>query len=116
MGVVMSQHLDRAVALKIDGDYDGALAVLKEILADDPDLSEAHHQLGLVYGFTGEFDASLEELERAVSLDGTNLGTRLDLAKTYAMLGMYDEAKAGFEYVLACDPGNELAKQQLAFF
>jgi tetratricopeptide (TPR) repeat protein len=116
MGVAMSQHLERAVTFKIEGDYDAAVAVLKEILADDPDLSEAHHQLGLVYGFTGEFDESLSELERAVALDGANLTTRLDLAKTYAMLGMYDEAKSGFEYVLSVDPGNEVAKQQLSFF
>ena len=116
MGVAMSQHLERAIAFKVEGNYDAAVATLKELLAEDPDLSEAHRQLGLVYGFTGEFDASLEELEKAVSLDGSNLGTRIDLAKTFAMLGMYDEAKTGFEYVLSVDPDNEIAKQQLAFF
>lgn len=116
MGVAVSQHLERAITLKIEGDYDAAVAALKAILADEPDLSEAHHQLGLVYGFTGEFDESLAELERAVSLDGTDLTTRLDLAKTYAMLGMYDEARAGFEHILSEEPDNEVAKQQLSFF
>jgi tetratricopeptide (TPR) repeat protein len=116
MGVAMGQHLEQAIALKIEGNYDAAVACLKEILAENPNQSEAHHQLGLVYGFTGEFDASLEELEAAVSLDGGNLGTRIDLAKTQAMLGMYEEARSGFEYVLAIEPGNEVAKQQLSFF
>jgi tetratricopeptide (TPR) repeat protein len=116
MGVAMGQHLEHAIALKVAGNYDAAVAALKEILAEDPDQSEAHHQLGLVYGFTGEFDESVEELERAIALDGSNLSTRIDLAKTYAMLGMYEEARLGFEYVLQEEPDNEVAKHNLAFF
>src|SRR5438128_12695563 len=88
-------HLERGIALKIAGDYDAALADLKEALAEEPDCSEAHHQLGLVYGFIGEFELSLQSLQQAVTLDGANLNTLNDLALTYSMLGMYDEARTG---------------------
>src|SRR4029079_7243410 len=92
MSVVGSLHLDQGIAYKVAGDYDQAIRVFQAILADEPNSSEAHHQLGLVYGFTGMFDESLEELQHAVDLDGANLFTRNDLAKTYAMLGMIEEA------------------------
>jgi len=49
-------------------------------------------------------------------MDVANLTARIDLAKTHAMLGMYDEARAGFEAVLLVDPLNDVAKQNLALF
>ncbi|MGB9587700.1 MAG: tetratricopeptide repeat protein, partial [Armatimonadota bacterium] len=41
---------------------------------------------------------------------------RNDLAMTYAMLGMYDEAKAEFLAVLEIDPSNERARRELVYF
>jgi hypothetical protein len=41
---------------------------------------------------------------------------RNDLGKTYAMLGMPDEAKREFEAVLEMDPTNAVALQQLVYF
>lgn len=116
MGVVDSAEIERAIALKIEGDYDGATTELKHILEASPDHPVAHHQLGLIYGFTGEFDESIAELEKAIGLDEANLVCRNDLALTQSMLGMYDEAKAGFEYVLSVDPENDVAKKNMAFF
>jgi lipoprotein NlpI len=55
-------------------------------------------------------------LERAISLDGSNVATRNDLALTHSMLGMFDEAKAGFTTVLEMDPSNEVAKKNIVFF
>jgi len=40
----------------------------------------------------------------------------LNLAKTYAMLSMYDEAKVEFLEVLRLDQENKEAKRQLIFF
>ena len=37
---------------------------LQAVLAEEPNCAEAHHQLGLVYGFIGEFERSLEELQK----------------------------------------------------
>lgn len=109
-------HLERGVALKLEGDYDSALAELKAALAEEPNSSEAHHQLGLVYIFTGEFELSLEELKQAAALNDSDITTLNDLALTYTMLERYDEAKAGFEEVLRRDPDNSIAKKNLEFF
>jgi tetratricopeptide (TPR) repeat protein len=116
MGTLVKTTLDRAIALKVEGNYPDAIAELRAILRESPDCSEAHHQLGLVFGFTGEFEDSLAELKRAADLDPSSIPIQNDLALTYAMLGMYDEAKAGFEEVLRRDPANEVALKNITFF
>ena len=76
--------------------------------------------MGLAYLFTGMFDESIEELKLAVACEPESAEGRLHLAKTYTMLGMYDEARAELEQVLGlADPGGPLhteAKKQLSFF
>jgi tetratricopeptide (TPR) repeat protein len=62
------------------------------------------------------FDESLEELQKAVELQPDEVAARYDLAMTYAMLGMYEEAKQGFLLVLEMEPTHEHAKKQLVYF
>jgi len=62
------------------------------------------------------FDESLQELLSAVQLDPSNLPARNDLALTYAMLGMSEEAKAEFEAVLMADPENDVARRNIIYF
>ncbi|MBC7327121.1 tetratricopeptide repeat protein [bacterium] len=109
----MDEKLRKAWALRFEGKYQEAIAILQEILGEDPLCAPAHHLLGLIYGFIGEFEKSLEELQKAVELDGNFIQARNDLALTYAMLGMYEEAKAEFKKVLEIDPGNALATKHL---
>ena len=111
-----SERFQRALVHKVDGRYSEALADLRAFLKDCPDDSEAHHQLGLVLGFTGEFDPSLKALHRAVELAPDNTLIRNDLALTYTMLGMYDEAKDEFARVLARDRQNQTALRNLTYF
>jgi len=116
MGVATATRLERAIEFKVAGEFDLAITELKIVLDEAPDCSEANRQLGLVYGFTGEFDESLALLARAVELDASNPEVLIDLAKTQAMLGLLDEAKAGFLAVLLLDPMNEVAQANLSFF
>jgi tetratricopeptide (TPR) repeat protein len=109
----MDEKLRQAFAFRYEGKYKEAIALLEEILQEDPSCPPAHHLLGLIYGFIGEFEKSLEELRKAVELDGSFIQARNDLALTYAMLGMYEEAKQEFQKVLEIDPGNPLATKHL---
>lgn len=111
-----SEYLERAVGYKVDGKYEEALSELNALLAQSPDHSEAHHQLGLILGFTGDFDQSLAELRRAVELEPESTLLRNDLALTYTMLGMYDEAKEQFAQVLEQDRENQVALRNLTYF
>jgi len=108
-------YLERGIAFKIDGRYEEAATELNQLLEEDPNSSDGHHQLGLVYGFIGDFDVSLEHLQRAVTLASSRIDMRTDLALTYSMLGMYDEAAREFKEVLARDPENKRALESLQF-
>ncbi len=107
--------LDKAIALKIDGQYDDAVELLQQVLAVEPNSSECRYQLGLVYGFTGMFDESIEELSKASQLAPTSVEIQVDLALTFSMLGMYEEAKCEFEKVLVLDPNNKRALDSIKF-
>ena len=111
----IQERMERAIGHKIQGEYDQAVALLQGILAEAPEHPEAHHQLGLVYGFTGLFDESTEELETAARLAPTDLPILIDLGKTHTMLGEYEKAISVFERVLEMDPSNDEAHKNLQF-
>jgi tetratricopeptide (TPR) repeat protein len=116
MGSNANPYLERGIAFKIEGRYEEAVSELQLLLSEDPNSSDGHYQLGLVYGFTCLFDESIEELKHAVTLAPQRTDIRYDLAMSYAQLGYFDEAKAEFEEVLRRDPTHDKALKQLAFF
>ncbi len=111
----IQERMERAVQHKIQGEYDDAVALLKGVLDESPDHPEAHHQLGLVYGFTGLFDESTEEMETAARLAPADIPILIDLGKTHTMLGEYEKAIPVFERVLELDPSNDEATKNLKF-
>jgi len=111
-----ADRFERALGYKVDGRYDEASRELATYLRDHPGNAEAQHQLGLIYGFTGDFSASLSALRQAVEIAPDNTLIRNDLALTYTMLGMYDEAKEQFAAVLAKDHENQVALRNLTYF
>ncbi len=58
---LQEDRLERGIAYKIEGRYEEATTEFLAILAVDPDHAEAHHQMGLVLGFVGEFEKSVTE-------------------------------------------------------
>ena len=61
------------------------------------------------------FDESMEELQRAIVLGPNRTDIRNDLALTYSMLGMFEEAKVEFMDVLRREPENKRALESLKF-
>lgn len=110
------QQFYHAIELKNEGRYVEARAELESIVAAEPDDAGAHWQLGLVYGFMGLFDESLTALIKAARLGCGSVEVHNDLGLTYCMLGMWNEAKAEFEYVLSEDPENEVARKNIRYF
>jgi Tfp pilus assembly protein PilF len=115
MGMVGNLHLERGIAYKIAGNYVAAMDELKQALNEEPENGEVHHQMGLVLCFIGEFDESIASLQKAAALDSSVVILN-DLALTYAMLSMDEEAKACFEDVLRRDPENEIANKNIEFY
>ena len=112
---IQEERLERGIAHKLEGRYEEAAAEFQTLLNENPDHPEAHHQMGLVLGFVGQFEASLLALEQAAALAPGSVLARNDLALTYTMLGRYEEAKAEFARVLEQDHGNDVARRNLTY-
>ncbi len=114
-----SEVLEQAHELRINGQYDEAIELYREVLAADPGCAEALWGLGLSLMNIGEFDEALELIVQATDADPENQLYLLDAGKHYTMLGMYDEAKPFFERVIELDPESKYgveARKQLSYY
>jgi tetratricopeptide (TPR) repeat protein len=111
----LEQIYQRGFELRCEGRYGEARAQLQQILAKDPGHIRAKHQMGLIQGFEGDFDGSLETLQSLTLIAPRNVDILYDLAMTQMMLGLQDEACANFRQILAIEPSYDKAAKQLVY-
>lgn len=119
MGDPAGAQLAQAHEQRINGDYDQALSLYRQVLEAQGDHAEALWGLGLCLMNTGEFDDALATLQRAAKIEPNNQQYLLDVGKHYTMLGMYDEAKPFFEKIVDIDPSSQEgaeAQKQLSYY
>ena len=97
---------------RCNGKYGEARLYLQRVLQMDPAHMKALHQLGLIQGFEGDFDGSLETLSGLCAKYPANTDILYDLAMTQMMLGMSDEACDNLRKILKIDPKHENAIRQ----
>lgn len=105
----------RGFELRCEGNYPEAKECFTKVLAAQPGHVNARHQLALVVGFEGDFDASLSALEALTQQNPENLEVRYDFAMTQMMLGMYEEACSNLKFILTKDPTHSRALQQVVY-
>jgi Flp pilus assembly protein TadD len=76
------------------GRYLEAIAVLKRVLAKDPLDSRAWNQLGILHGFTGDFDRARDAYSRALEIDPKHGHARANSAYLLRLEGRFAEALA----------------------
>lgn len=117
---LVAQLFAEGHSLRINGDYEQAISFLRRATDEEPNDPASHLELGLAYCFNGMFDESLREMELAAGLDAANAEIRLHLAKTYTMLGMYEQGITAFRQVLELahsdDKNHAEALKQLSYF
>ena len=114
-----SEVLEQAHEYRINGQYDEAIELYRQVLAEDSGSAEAMWGLGLSMMNLGEFDEALETIVQACDTEPANQLYLLDAGKHFTMLGMYDEAKPFFERVLAVDGSSKFgveAQKQLSYY
>ena len=111
MASTTQEQLQAAHKLRIEGQYDDALAAYREIVGADSSAAEAWWGLGLSLMNIGEFDEAIETLTKACDLAAQTPKYWLDLGKLQTMLGMFDEAKPVFEKVVELAPGSKEADE-----
>jgi superkiller protein 3 len=75
--------LDRGISLEKQGKYAEAQKVYEDILAKNDNDAAAHFRLGLIHLRNRKLDQAMQQLERAVALDGKQAEYHFQLAGVY---------------------------------
>ena len=111
----INSEYERGFQLRCEGNYGEAKAVFQSILTLNPDHVKARLQFGLIQGFEGDFDSSLDTLNALSATNPADLDVRFGLAMTQLMLGMFDEGCGNLKHILSIDPNHEEALRQSAY-
>ena len=96
--------VEAAYQLLEQGDPDAAAQAFTAIIAEHPDLAEAHNGLAVAYYNAGRYDEALVELDRALDLeaeDGAIWGNR---AWIFFQLERYEECLPDIDQAIALQP------------
>jgi Flp pilus assembly protein TadD/mono/diheme cytochrome c family protein len=92
-------------ALKISRmDPNGAVRVLREAVALQPDLPEGHSWLGVALGAIGLSRDAIEQFRLALKIQPDYISARYSLANALARTGQFDEAVQDFKQAEAAFP------------
>ena len=103
------QHWDVAqegAELVSEGEYERAVAVLSQLIVEQPDNEYGYYYLGCAHYELEQFDKALKCYVRALELVPTYLGAMLHAGHTLRMLGRYNEAIRMAHQVLARAAGD----------
>ena len=90
----------------IQGDSETAIALLLQALELDSELSEAHRNLGVVYGQLGEMDKSVRHLNEAIRIDPKGVEAYSNLGRMLVNSGEAEKAGEHFQQALQLAPHN----------
>jgi tetratricopeptide (TPR) repeat protein len=108
-------RLERADALLAsEAGYDQAIALYREVLAEQPGLVAARQQLARVLAWKEDYDASLQEYATLLSGPAPPADAAVEQAEVLSWAGRTDAARAAFEKILAAHPDDARAARGLA--
>lgn len=99
-----AQLLDQALEHHRAGRLPQAEPLYRKILASDPTHGDAWHLLGLVAYQTGNHQAAVELISRAIALNGAVATYHNSLGEALRMMGSHRQAIAAYENALRQDP------------
>jgi len=95
------------------GDYEKALSMAKEIANTEKDVM-SYILLGNVYILSGEVDAAIQQLNKALRVQPDSILARLNLIHIYMQSGQYAQAEININKVLEIDSKNTKAMLGMA--
>ena len=81
-----------------------AIKYLKRALTLDPNWSEAHTNLGLIYSRKGRLDEAISEYKKALTIKPNLVEANINLGNAYGSKNMFDEAISEYKKALAINP------------
>ncbi|OGV47240.1 MAG: hypothetical protein A2X46_18010 [Lentisphaerae bacterium GWF2_57_35] len=86
------------------GQYDRAFDIFSEQFKKKPDSIDANFALGMAAVKKGKLSHAAFAFERILMVEPDHQRARLELARTYADMGLYEQAQAEFQKVLEAHP------------
>ena len=112
---IAEQNYQKAQELTNQGDYYGAIVLLKQCVHFVPDHADAWALLGACQERNPRWrrDAA-ESFQMALSIDPNNIDAMISLGDLYRAQGMISRAQTCYEDVIKISPENQQAKSRLA--
>ena len=96
------------------GDYAGAVAAYRRVLAQEPNDSASLNNLGNALGEMGEFDQAIEAFEQAITRSPSEVEIYLNLADVLRRADRSEPRLKVMRDAVALAPGNRFALTELA--
>lgn len=103
-----------ATSMILSGRHEAALPHLRKTIRLDPDLVEAHLNMGRVQRKLGNGELALQSYEKASSIAPDMIAAHLGHAETLVELGRIDDAVDAFREILHRHPDNVAAASGMA--
>lgn len=111
---IARQNFAKAKELTAEGDYYGAIVLLKQAVNFIPDHAEAWALLGACQERNPKWRReAAESFQRSLSIDPNNIETMISLGDLYKSEGMISRAQTCYEDVLKISSDNQQAKSRL---
>jgi len=108
-------RLEQANALlERESDWPQAVAIYRQLVAEDPAAVEPRHQLARVLSWRGDYPESLALFDALLAAPSPPPEAAVERAEVLSWTGRNDEARAAFEAILAAHPGDARAERGLA--
>lgn len=104
------QKLDKEIESK---NWPRALEIAKELKKLQPNSLRVNFYLANILFTVGRFNEAIELYQEILQKHPDNIAVRTNLALVYTELKQEENARKEWEYILAHDPNNELAKKYL---
>lgn len=101
---------------KMLGNYDAAIALLKDVLKEDDNNAAAAYELSRVYAEVNNLQGAVETAQKSVAAAPDNIWYQRLLLDLYQQLNKNDEAAAVAETIVKLEPGDDFNYYRWAYF
>lgn len=105
--------MEKGNTLLTAGNYQEAIQVFTKITRKVPAYAEGWNKRATAYYLTGEYTASLMDIERTLALENRHFGAFSGLASVYLAMGEYKAALKALEKVLEICPNQPGLQEQV---
>jgi Tfp pilus assembly protein PilF len=110
-----SAYLNLGFIEQEEKNFDQAIFYYKEAWKQNPNSDEIHNNLGTLFIEKGDPIAAKINLLQAIRLNPQNISARKNLAKVYLGEKKSQEAMQLYRAILAIDPSDQYAKEQIQY-